>query len=49
MVLVAVAGTVAEWAVTIDETDTVDTSFPGFAACLGSIGADITVTGQAGS
>jgi len=37
----AVAGTVAEWAVSIDDTETVNTSFPGFAACLRLLGADI--------
>ena len=37
----AIAGTVAEWAVTIDDTSTVDTSFPGFTDCLRSLGVDI--------
>ena len=39
----AVAGTVAEWAVQIRDTDAVATSFPGFEECLGQLGADITV------
>lgn len=37
----AIAGTVAEWAVTIEDTASVDTSFPGFVDCLGSVGARI--------
>lgn len=41
----AVAGTIADSAVRILRTDSVDTSFPGFAECLRSIGADITSTG----
>ena len=40
----AVAGTVAEWAVQISNTDAVATSFPGFERCLAALGTDITVT-----
>jgi 3-phosphoshikimate 1-carboxyvinyltransferase len=40
----AVAGTVAEWTVEIENTDAVQTSFPDFSDCLGQIGADLTVT-----
>jgi len=43
----AVAATVAEWTVHIEDTDSVDTSFPGFVECLQSLGVDI-VSGQAG-
>ena len=38
----AVAGTVAKWAVRIEDTSNVDTSFPGFADCLQAMGAKIT-------
>jgi 3-phosphoshikimate 1-carboxyvinyltransferase len=38
----AVAGTVAKWAVRIEDTENVDTSFPGFAECLQAMGAVIT-------
>ncbi len=41
----AVAGTVAEWAVTIEDTDSIDTSFPGFVDCLGALGVDISIAG----
>jgi 3-phosphoshikimate 1-carboxyvinyltransferase len=41
----AVAGTVAKWAVRIEDTANVDTSFPGFAACLESMGANISQAG----
>jgi len=37
----AVAGTVAEGPVTVHDVAAVETSFPGFEACLGGIGADI--------
>jgi 3-phosphoshikimate 1-carboxyvinyltransferase len=37
----AIAGSVAEWAVQISDTDTVGTSFPGFAECMQSLGIDI--------
>ena len=37
----AVAGTIAEWAVRIQDTASVATSFPGFNACLASLGVDI--------
>lgn len=37
----AVAGSVAEWAVHIEDTDTVATSFPGFADCMRSLGINI--------
>ena len=37
----AVAATTASGPVIIDDTAAVDTSFPGFAACLGQLGADI--------
>ncbi len=36
-----VAGTVADGPVTVRDVAAVETSFPGFAACLGDIGADI--------
>ena len=42
----AIAGTVAEWAVAIDDTATVDTSFPGFTDCLRSLGVTIAAQGQ---
>ena len=42
----AVAGTVAEWAVKIEDTANVDTSFPGFAACLEAMGANISQVGS---
>ena len=38
----AVAGTVAEWTVSIQDTDAVATSFPGFVDCMRSIGAEIS-------
>jgi 3-phosphoshikimate 1-carboxyvinyltransferase len=38
----AVAGTVAEEPVTVRDVAAVETSFPGFEACLRAIGADIT-------
>jgi 3-phosphoshikimate 1-carboxyvinyltransferase len=38
----AVAGTAAAGPVTIRNTDNIETSFPGFAACLRMLGADIT-------
>jgi 3-phosphoshikimate 1-carboxyvinyltransferase len=38
----AVAGTVAEWGVRVDDTSNVDTSFPGFAECLQAMGAQMT-------
>ena len=37
----AVAGTVADGPVTVRDVAAVETSFPGFEACLGAIGADI--------
>jgi 3-phosphoshikimate 1-carboxyvinyltransferase len=42
----AVAGTVAEWAVHIDDTANVDTSFPGFTECLQAMGASIVQEGS---
>lgn len=45
----AVAGTAAEWAVTIEDTAAVDTSFPGFSDCLRSMGAAIASEHRAGS
>ena len=39
----AVAGTVSDGEVLIRNIDSVDTSFPGFAACMASIGAHIQV------
>jgi len=39
----AVAGTVADGPVTVRDVAAVDTSFPGFAALLGSLGADLEV------
>jgi 3-phosphoshikimate 1-carboxyvinyltransferase len=38
----AIAGTVAAGPVTVLNTETVDTSFPGFVECLRAIGADIS-------
>jgi len=38
----AVAGTVAEWSIRIDDTDAVATSFPGFVQCLRGLGISIT-------
>lgn len=38
----AVAASVAEWAVEIEATDNVATSFPGFAECLRSLGVSIS-------
>ncbi len=37
----AVAGTVAEWTIRIDDVDTVATSFPGFVDCLSGLGISI--------
>lgn len=39
----AVAGTVANGEVIVRDVDAVDTSFPGFCACMASIGANIEV------
>src|SRR5690606_9601034 len=39
----AIAGTVAASPVTVLDTDAVDTSFPGFVACLRAAGADISI------
>ena len=38
----AIAGLVAEWAVTIEDTAAVATSFPGFTECLRSMGVAIS-------
>ncbi|HSM31192.1 MAG TPA: 3-phosphoshikimate 1-carboxyvinyltransferase, partial [Woeseiaceae bacterium] len=38
----AVAGTVASGPVTVRDVAAVETSFPGFEACLASLGADIS-------
>lgn len=38
-----VAGTVADGEVVVRDVDAVDTSFPGFAGCMASIGADISI------
>jgi 3-phosphoshikimate 1-carboxyvinyltransferase len=38
----AIAGSIAEWAVQIEDTDAVATSFPGFQECLQSMGIDIS-------
>ena len=38
----AIAGSIAEWAVQIEDTDAVVTSFPGFEECLQSIGLNIS-------
>jgi 3-phosphoshikimate 1-carboxyvinyltransferase len=43
----AVAATVAEWTVRIDDTDAVATSFPGFVNCLSSLGISIATHQQA--
>ena len=43
----AVAATVAEWTVRIDDTDAVATSFPGFVQCLSSLGVSIANHQQA--
>ncbi len=45
----AVAGTVAEWAVRVQDVASVNTSFPGFADCLSTVGADISVEGDIGN
>jgi 3-phosphoshikimate 1-carboxyvinyltransferase len=37
----AVAGTVAEWSIRIDDADPVATSFPGFVQCLSGLGISI--------
>ncbi len=42
----AVAGTVAEGAVTVHDVAAVETSFPGFEACLASVGANIRRVGE---
>jgi 3-phosphoshikimate 1-carboxyvinyltransferase len=42
----AIAGTVAEWPVTVEDTVTVATSFPGFTDCLRSLGADIEAVNE---
>jgi len=42
----AVAGTVAEWAVQVEDTDAVATSFPGFVECMRSLGVDIKATAK---
>jgi 3-phosphoshikimate 1-carboxyvinyltransferase len=41
----ALAGTVADDEVIVKDVATVDTSFPGFAACMTSIGVDIRAAG----
>jgi len=38
----AIAGSVAEWAVEIEDSDSVATSFPGFVDCLQSLGVNIS-------
>jgi 3-phosphoshikimate 1-carboxyvinyltransferase len=38
----ALAGTVASGRVVVDDVESVDTSFPGFCACMNSLGADIS-------
>lgn len=38
----AIAGTVSRWAVTVEDTGAVDTSFPGFVDCLASLGVNIS-------
>ena len=43
----AVAATVAEWTVRIDDTEAVATSFPGFVHCLSSLGISIATHQQA--
>ncbi len=43
----AVAGTVAKWPVRIDDTDSVATSFPGFAECLRGLGIKIDTHNEA--
>ena len=45
----AVAGTVAEWAVRVQDVASVNTSFPGFADCLSTVGAEISVEGDIGN
>ena len=45
----AVAGTVAEWAVRIDDTAAVDTSFPGFVDAMISLGVNITAVEGSGA
>ena len=42
----AVAGTVAEWTIRIDDIDTVATSFPGFVNCLSGLGISIAMHRQ---
>lgn len=39
----AIAATVADGEVVVRNVDAVETSFPGFATCMASIGADIVV------
>ncbi len=45
----AVAGTVAEDTVTVDDVAAVDTSFPGFVDCLRGLDADIACVEEAHS
>lgn len=45
----AVAGSVAEWAVRIDDTAAVDTSFPGFVESMRSLGLSISVEEESGA
>jgi len=45
----AVAGSVAEWAVHIADTDAVGTSFPGFTECMQSLGIDIVCEQRSGA
>ena len=42
----AVAGTVAEWTIRIDDIDNVATSFPGFVNCLSGLGISIAMHRQ---
>jgi len=42
----AIAGTIADGVVVVRDVDAVDTSFPGFAQCMTSLGADILVVGE---
>jgi 3-phosphoshikimate 1-carboxyvinyltransferase len=41
----AVAGTIAEWAVRVQDVSSVNTSFPGFADCLSTVGTNVVVEG----
>jgi 3-phosphoshikimate 1-carboxyvinyltransferase len=43
----AVAGTVADGPVTVRDVASVETSFPGFEACLGAVGAHIRCLDEA--